>query len=174
MEALLQAGANMEAKDKDGKSPLDWARMNGMSDVIKLLEAALGIAPKDENKRKRDKDASKETYARYPPLDYRQDGRQLNQADGVSTAGAATTTAAAAAASSSSTAGATPMAHVAASGVAGGGGGGAPPPLSEEQRARCLANKEAALKRAAAAKAARERQAQVKAQDEAQERRQQG
>jgi len=38
VELLLEAGADKEAKDKDGKSALDLATKSGAADVRKLLK----------------------------------------------------------------------------------------------------------------------------------------
>ena len=37
VEMLLAHGANINAKDKDGLSPADWAVKNGHKDVAELL-----------------------------------------------------------------------------------------------------------------------------------------
>ena len=37
MELLLDKGADLEAKDKDGQTPVSWAAENGHEAVVKLL-----------------------------------------------------------------------------------------------------------------------------------------
>ena len=54
IEVLLAAGANLDAKDKFGKTALDKARQCGHADAVKLLESGPSVAgssSKSEGKR---------------------------------------------------------------------------------------------------------------------------
>jgi ankyrin repeat protein len=52
VKLLLEKGAELETKDKDGRTPLSWAVRNGYGAVVKLLlEKGTKLETKDDYSR---------------------------------------------------------------------------------------------------------------------------
>ena len=53
VKMLIEQGADVKAKNKEGKTSLQWARANGHTDVERLLEEAEKLCQQEENEERK-------------------------------------------------------------------------------------------------------------------------